>query len=46
MNSLYIAYSPINQAYFLMWLDHVLGIYNTRWEAEAELADIMRRDGR
>lgn len=41
-NGLHIVYSPVNQAYFLMWFDHVLRIKNEKWEAEAEMEDLLR----
>lgn len=39
---LHIAYSPVNQAWFLMWCDLVLRIFNRKWEAEAEMEDLLR----
>lgn len=44
-NGLHILYSPVNQAYFLMWCDIVLHVFNEKWEAEAELSDILKRKG-
>ena len=35
-----IVYSRINQAWFLMWNDQVLRIFNDKAEAELELARI------
>lgn len=37
MAALRIVYSRINQAWFLMWHEQVLGVFNDKSEAEAEL---------
>ena len=41
-HGLWIVYSPVNQAYLLMWHDSVLGVFNTRAEAELEMSDLLR----
>lgn len=41
-NGLHIEYSPVNQAYFLMWFDHVLFIKTDKAEAQAEMDDLLR----
>ena len=41
-HGLYIVYSPVNQAYLLMWHDEVLRVLNTRAEAKLELSYLLR----
>jgi len=36
--------SNVNQAWFLMWFDQVLGIYIEEWEAQAALDDLLLND--
>lgn len=38
-----IRYLPVNQAYALMWMDQVLRIFNSRTDAEYELAELRRK---
>lgn len=42
-NGLYITYSNVNQAWFLMWFDQVQRIFNVKADAEAELERLTRR---
>lgn len=43
MNGLSICYSPVNQAYLVLWCGwHVLGIFNEKWEAQAYVDDLQR----
>ena len=39
-NGLHIKYSPVTQAWFLMWYGTVLNIYNEKWEAEINLKEL------
>jgi hypothetical protein len=41
---LHIEYSNVNQSWFLMWFDQVLRIFNEKWEAQAELDDLILND--
>jgi hypothetical protein len=34
--ALRVLWSPVNQAFFLLWFDHVLGIFNEKADAVAE----------
>jgi hypothetical protein len=43
VNGLHIEYSNVNQAWFLMWFDQVLRIFNEKWEAQAEMNDLLRK---
>jgi len=38
-----IAYSPVNQAWFLLWHDQVISIFATKAEANAELDYCLRK---
>jgi len=42
VKGLHIKYSPINQAYFLMWHGTVLRVFQTRQEAKAEMDYLLR----
>lgn len=37
-----IRYSPVNQAFFVMWNEQVLHIFNERFEAEMYVEDLRR----
>jgi hypothetical protein len=41
---LHVEYSPVNQAYFVMWHGQVLSIWQKKFDAEAHLKDIKSRD--
>lgn len=41
-NGLHIKYSPVNQAYFLMWHVHILRVFQTKAEAKAEMDYLLR----
>lgn len=42
VNGLHIVFLPANQAYALMWYDHILGI-GTRQEMKARMQELLRR---
>lgn len=42
-DGLRIAWSPVNQAWFVLWKEQLLHIYNDRAEAEWYVADLRRR---
>lgn len=43
MNGIHIEWSPINQAWFVMWgRVEVLRIFNERWEADEYVKDLER----
>jgi hypothetical protein len=42
-DGLRIAWSPVNQAWFVLWKEHLLHIYNDRAEADEYVADLRRR---
>ena len=39
-NGLHIEYSPVNQAWFLMWFEQVLGI-GSKWEMQECMKDLL-----
>jgi len=41
-DGLHIKYLPVNQAYALMWHGTVLGIYNVKADALAEMRRLLR----
>lgn len=43
MPSWKIVYSPVNQAWFVMWHDSVLRIFNTKVEAEAYVKEVSEK---
>ena len=39
----YISYSKVNQAYFVMFYDQILKIFNTKEEANSYLTEISNK---
>lgn len=42
IGGLHVIYLPVNQAWALMWHTQLLGIYNTKAEANEEMRDLLR----
>jgi len=40
-NGLHVEWSNVNQAWFLMWFDQVLRIFNKKADAEAEMERLL-----
>jgi len=40
----YIAYSNVNQAYFVMFYNQILRIFNTKEEAKSYLTEISNKE--
>lgn len=45
VKGLHIKYSPVNQAYFLMWHGTILRVFQTKQEAKAEMDYLLRTSG-
>ncbi len=41
-NGLCVVYLPVNQAWALLWNDHILGIFDEKAHAQAEMACLLR----